>query len=229
LWQHGLYIGLNDVNGIGFWSEGLSDRRRAIDGSFHPRSLAAPDIRGNTVSWMVETEYCAPDGTPMMMEYQEWKLDDELTHYQMTLNWKLRAKIDLRFGKYAYGGLFLRMPYRKDRGAMLLNSEGHSSPSASESQRARWVAINMPIEGRTDWAGIAIMDHPSNPEHPVPWRTDGQFGISPSRCIAGEWRLSKGETQVFRYGVYVFCGEIEDQAIEKKWNLFATRKEGFNE
>ena len=220
LWQHGLYIGLNDVNGVGFWTEGLSESNKATDGSFHPKPLAAPDVQGNTVTWMVETEYRTPDGAPMMTEHQQWKLEDELTHYQITFNWTLKARIDIRFGEYAYGGLFVRMPYRKDLGAMLLNSEGHTKTSEAESQRARWVAISMPIEGRTDWAGVAMMDHPTNPEHPVPWRTDGQYGISPSQCIAGEWTLAKGQSQTSCYGMYIFCGEISEQNIEKQWSLF---------
>ena len=33
-WQHGLYIGLNDVNGIGFWTEGLQKGREHLDGTF---------------------------------------------------------------------------------------------------------------------------------------------------------------------------------------------------
>src|SRR4051812_27848376 len=41
-WQHGLYVGLNDINGIGFWTEGR--RGNQDDGTFHPQPLAAPEI-----------------------------------------------------------------------------------------------------------------------------------------------------------------------------------------
>ena len=36
--------------------------------------------------------------------------------------------------------------------------------SRSRGQRARWVAVWMPIEGEE--RGIAILDHEQNPEHP---------------------------------------------------------------
>ncbi len=220
LWQHGLYIGLNDVNGIGFWKEGLSEKGKLTDGTFHPKRLASPKVNKNIVNWTVETDYRAPDGKHIMTELQEWILKDMQSHYEMQLTWKLTANIDLRFGKYSYGGLFLRMPYRKELGAQILNSEGKNTQIATEAQRARWVAISMPIEGRTDKAGIAILDHKDDPDHPVCWRTDGTFGISPSRCIAGEWRLSKTETTVSKYGIYVFCGNINPLAIEDQWQSF---------
>src|SRR5262245_11744128 len=47
-WQHGLYVGLNDVNGVGFWKEG------AGDGTFHPRPLASPVVAVNEAHWTVE-------------------------------------------------------------------------------------------------------------------------------------------------------------------------------
>ena len=46
-WQHGLYVGLNDVNGIGFWTEGLgADRDK--DGSFACRELKDPNTGWGT-------------------------------------------------------------------------------------------------------------------------------------------------------------------------------------
>ena len=104
--------------------------------------------------------------------------------------WTLTANVDIRFGQYDYGGLFLRMPYCNERGGKVLTSEGLTFPEA-EGQRARWVAVWMPIEGEENGGGIAILDHEQNPEHPVPWRVDGQLGISPSRCIVSAWNLAE--------------------------------------
>src|SRR5688572_16369991 len=36
-WQHGLYTGLNNVNGAGFWTEGLADHPES-DGTFEIRA-----------------------------------------------------------------------------------------------------------------------------------------------------------------------------------------------
>ena len=218
-WQHGLYVGLNDVNGVGFWGEGLTGNPK--DGTFHPAPLAPARLDGSTAQWDVVTEWRAPDGAPLLTETQAWSFTDCGTAYNLDLAWTLRAAVDLTFGKYAYGGLFLRMPFRAAGGGMALNSGGLSGPGA-EGQRARWVAVAMPIAGRADSAGMAIFDHPSNVEHPVPWRVDGQLGIAPSHCIAGSWRLARGSASQNRYRVRVYCGGIVPAALDAQWKAFAT-------
>jgi hypothetical protein len=221
LWQHGLYVGLNDVNGVGFWEEGLGSHRDT-DGSFHPHPLATPTVSGRAASWNVVTDWKAPDGSPMLTETQSWRFTANSATLLLDVDWTLAATIDLRFGKYAYGGLFLRMPWRRETGGDVLNSEGSNSHQTAEAQRARWVALSMPVPGReTGLVGVAFFDHPSNPEHPNPWRVDGNLGITPSRCIAGEWRLPAGAHSVNRYRLYIYTGAIDSDAIEAEWRRFA--------
>ncbi|WP_409344736.1 PmoA family protein [Paenibacillus sp. MBLB4367] len=217
-WQHGLYVGLNQVNGIGFWEEGLLGN--PADGSFHPKPLAMPWTRGNRAGWHVETDWHSPEGDTMLTERQEWSLEDCGSRYHLDLMWTLSARVDLVFGQYAYGGLFLRMPYLHEAGGEAVNDRGQANQDA-EAQAARWVAVSMPIEGREDWAGIAIMDDPGNPEHPVRWRVDGQLGIAPSRCIAGDWRLAKGQSQTFRYRSLVYTGRTDAALVQASWDQFA--------
>ncbi|MCY9665585.1 PmoA family protein [Paenibacillus alginolyticus] len=93
----------------------------------------------------------------------------------------------------------------------------------AEGKRARWVSCSMPIEGRTDNAGFVFMDHPNNPEHPVPWRVDGELGISPSRCIAGQWELGKAEIQIHQYRILVFCGDRDPSLVNNNWRDFCIK------
>jgi len=158
----------------------------------------------------------------MLVEIQRWTLEDNGEIYCLDLEWSLQAMIDLTFGQYPYGGLFLRMPFRDESGGVAINSEGQVN-GAAEGQRARWVAVCMPIEGRDDQAGIAYMDHPSNTEHPVPWRVDYQMGISPSRCIADAWQLAKDHSETSRYRVLVFCGETDTDIVDGSWYDFAAK------
>ena len=218
-WQHGLYVGLNGVNGVGFWTEGLQPGRAARDGTFHPFPLAAPFVEGNRARWRVETEWRALDGSPLLHETQAWRFADFGWSYHLDLEWTLRAKTDLRFERYDYGGLFLRMPYREEAGGRAVSSEGLENGDA-EGKRARWVAVTMVVPGRRTPAGIAVMDHRENPEHPVPWRVDGQLGVGPGRCIAGEWRLAEGEATTSRYRLFVFCGETNPDEAEASWSDF---------
>jgi len=222
-WQHGLYIGLNDVNGVGFWMEGLHEPCRETDGTLHPRPLEPPELSDGIARWRVVTDYCGPAGERMMTEEQRWTLTLTRTGYLLDFDWELKAGVDLRFGRYDYGGLFLRMPWRPDAAAGVLTSEGISEQARAEAQRARWVAVHMNIDGRQDPAGLVIMDHPDNPGHPVPWRVDGQYGFGPNRCIAGAWELRQGERTVSRYRVAPFCGVGRADRIERDYEEFAVK------
>ena len=220
LWQHGLYIGLNDVNGVGFWMEGLREEAAASDGTFHPRILGAPNADGNRASWSIGTEYRDPEGQPMLEETQDWTLTDLGERYELDLVWTLRANTPLTFGQYDYGGLFLRMPFRKESGGTAVNSEGQAGAD-TEGQRARWVASQMPIAGSPSDVLVAVMDHPANLEYPVPWRVDHELGIGPSACIAGAWQLDTGEERQFRHRVAIFAAPVEATAIEEVWKSFS--------
>ena len=216
-WQHGLYIGLNDVNGAGFWTEGLLPHHHAIDGTFHPEPI---QLTGPT-AWRVVTEYRSIRGEPLLRETQDWTLRDAGATYRLDLVWTLQALVDVKFGKYAYGGLFLRMPTApKDPTARILNSEGGDTTDACEQKRARWIAVWMPLTGRADPAGVALFDHPGNPEHPLPWRADGYYGIGPSRSSVGEWSLANGAAVTFRHGVWAFTGNGDAARIEAAYQTY---------
>ena len=220
LWQHGLYVGLNDVNGFGFWTEGLSGN--ANDGTFHPAPLAAPEVQPNRVSWPVTTDWRAPDGESLLLETQNWTLKDHQSTLALDVEWTLSAAQDLRFGQYAYGGLFLRMPWRRETHGEILTSEGADSVERAEGQQARWIALAMPSPGRKNGAaGFGFFDHPANPQHPNPWRVDGNLGITPSRCIEGAWNLAEGESSTNCYRLIAFVGAINSEFIKAQWQNFA--------
>lgn len=213
-WQHGLYTGFNLVNGIGFWKEAPED------GTFDPSLVEAPAVSGNSVRWALETAWTAPDRTVVISERQNWTLTDEGAAFDLDLDWTLHAGIDIEIGQYMAGGLFLRMPYRAEIGGEAINSEGLRNGDA-EKQRARWVAVTMPIASRSDRAGMAIMDHPANPAHPVTWRVDNELGISPSRCIAETWSIPAGTADRYRYRIHVFCGAVDPATLDARWHTFA--------
>ncbi len=218
-WQHGLYVGLNKVNGYGFWLEGLGNEAER-DGSFHPEPLVEPTVEGNRVTWKVRSQWRSPDGEPLLMEEQAWDFRDLGTVLQLDVDWRLTSQVDIAFGEYAYGGLFLRMPYRSETGGRALNSEGQDQIQA-EGQPARWVAVAMPLAERADEAGVAIMDHPRNVGHPVSWRVDGHLGIAPSRCIAGPWHLPQGHTASSRYRIVAFGGAINSADLAARFRHFS--------
>jgi hypothetical protein len=156
----------------------------------------------------------------LIIEHQDWSLVDEGSSFDLDVLWTLQAVVDVEIGQYMAGGLFLRMPYTPEKGGIAVNSDGRANEDA-EKQHARWVAVSMPIEGRQDWAGFAMMDHPGNPAHPVTWRVDNELGISPSRCIAESWTIAAGRSEQYRFRLHAFCGPIDAATIDQRWRRFA--------
>ena len=120
------------------------------------------------------------------------------------------------FGEYEYGGLFLRMPFRRESGGSALDSEGQSESGRT----ARWVAVTMPLPDTGREAQVAMLDHPDNPGSPVAWRIDNELGIGPSPSVAGAWTLADGQQTVFRYRIVVFAEPVAGTAVDAEWNTY---------
>lgn len=219
-WQHGLYVGFNDVNGAGFWHEGLNQYDSENDGTFHPRVVGLASASGSTAQWTVESEYRDKNGAALLTETQQWTFTDHQDHYVLDLVLTLHALTDLKFGRYDYGGLFVRMPFRREVGGRAYNSNGLENGDA-EAQRAEWVATQMPISGLDHEVTVVITDHPSNREHPVPWRVDNELGVVPSVSIAGPWQIDDGNDEVFRHRVIVYANAVDPLTIGASFAEFS--------
>jgi hypothetical protein len=216
-WQHGLYVGMHGVNGLSFWNN---------DDYFHPRPIKHFHAEGNGAGWVVETEWQGPKGGLQLVETQRWVLVVEENEYTLDLTWEAKAEQDVTFSRQEYGGLFLRMPWRPgmDKKEAYAENDDGVRNSAAEGKEANWVAVTMPIEGKEGNGTIVLMDHPLNPARPVPWRVDGQLGVSASRQRAGEWQLKTGETAVERHRILVASGKPDRQRIEEVYKDFAKSK-----
>jgi len=225
-WQHGLYFGLNKVNGVGFWTEGLREKSRMMDGKVVSTRLVPVSI-GASARWTVDASWHGLAGEPLLVDSTDWTLSIGHDCYWLDAAWRLTAVVDTEFGQSAYGGMFLRMPVHDGADPRLLSSEGATSPDAAEGQRAKWLAVAIRLAERSSLPAdrqhvcMTLMDHPSNPEHPVPWRADTKFGIGPSRCVAGAWRLSAGQSATFRHRILVSIGVPTREMIEPSYQAFS--------
>jgi putative membrane-bound dehydrogenase-like protein len=215
--QTGLFWGLTRLNGRDYFHHLGGDYWRRVSISvLKERSLQD----GDWVQWQTVYDLLDSEGQPILRESQTWTARIQENRYLLDLEWNGRAVADVEIGQYDYGGLFLRMPWQSETGGQVVNS-ARQRGLQTEGQRAVWVDVGVPLDGRDDSVRIAIFDHPSNAGYPQPWRVDQQLGIGPVRSRLGSWRIGKGQEETVRHRLVVYTGELNDADLMRQWTEYS--------
>ena len=212
--QTGLYWGFTRVNGRDYFHNPRGDY-------WQRKSLQVLKNDKGKIGWQTEYSMLDKDGQPLITETQAWEIaiskDGKIV---MDLKWTGLAHENITIAKYNYGGLFLRMPWKRGIKAGVINSEGDMNQKG-EGKRAKWIDLGMEIKGLTKEGHIAIFDHPENDGFPNLWRIDGQFGVGPARARLGSWNIEKGKTKSFLHRFIIYEGEHSNEEIIKEWNAWS--------
>lgn len=211
--QTGLYWGFTRVNGRDYF-------HNPGEGYWRKVAVHAITDEGEEVQWQTVYELLDEQGTPSMLETQTWTMRESEGRYYLELEWKGEAKTDITIGMYDYGGLFLRMPWKKDIKGEVVNAARQKNEKA-EGQPAMWVNVAMQVDGRDDMANITIFEHPENRGYPNKWRVDGQLGVGPSYTRDDDWNIPAGKTETIRHQLVVHSGSINDLEINEWWGDFS--------
>jgi len=212
-WQHGIFTGFHRVNGFNYWKED-EGRQRFV------RLLDVQEA-SDRVSWRALVELVAPNGSVVLEEEDAITIhapESEDT-YIIDFDLLLRAKDhDVNFGKFFVGGLAVRMPWDKANPRQThLNSNGLRGQQC-EQQRAEWCNVERPFGNET--FGMAVFDHPANPNHPSGWRVDEQGLINPNVSALGDWSLPAKQSQHFRYRILVYRGCAAMEGLATRFETF---------
>jgi len=101
--QTGLYVGFLKVNGA-TTSTIAADYFRRVDFKHQMNSEG--------VVWTSVYELLDAKKSAQLVETQSWHFRDFTSSYLIDFTWSAKAKVDVVFDKYEYGGLFLRMPWK---------------------------------------------------------------------------------------------------------------------
>ena len=214
--QTGLYWGFTRVNGRDYFHNPSGDYWKKV-------SSRVLEAAGKEVKWQTVYDLLDEKGNTVLTETQNWSMKANDGKFFLELEWKGEAKTDITIGKYDYGGLFLRMPWREGIKGEVVNAARQRNEKA-EGQPAMWVDAGMQVEGRDDLAHIAIFDHPQNKGYPQTWRVDNQFGIGTARSRNGDWKINKGETEVIKHQLVVYTGALNDLELTDMWGDYTGGK-----
>ncbi|WP_031527235.1 PVC-type heme-binding CxxCH protein [Dyadobacter crusticola] len=210
--QTGIYWGYTRVNGRDYF-------HHPADGYWKKVSAKIIEGKGTEVKWQTVYNLLDSAGTAVLTETQNWTMRQKDGKYLLDLEWNGEAQTDVTIGKYDYGGLFVRMPWKEGIKGEVVNAARQKNEKA-EGQAAHWVDISMQVEGRSDLAHIAILDHKQNKGYPTIWRVDNQLGAGPARARKGDWYIKKGETETIKHELVIYTGELNDVELNKTFGEF---------
>jgi hypothetical protein len=216
--HNSVWMSHNDVGGVDFWSDrggGIVRQKRIVEYK----------DEGTKSAMVAENEWVDKDGKVLLNETRtvsvvllggrEWLLVLDST-------FTARDKV-VTLGKTPFGLLGVRMAKTigvNDGGGRIRNSEGGLNEKEILWKRARWVDYAGAIEdGKVE--GIALFDHPHNPNHPTYFhvRNDGWMGAS--LTYDGPRDIAPDKPLRLRYGLYVHSDMKPPAEIEKQWKRFA--------
>ncbi|MEQ1830714.1 MAG: PVC-type heme-binding CxxCH protein, partial [Pirellula sp.] len=215
--QTGLFWGFTRVNGRDYFHHPESSYWKRVSVVVLKHQALAPE---DSVQWQTIYDLLDETGNPILRESQVWTMRDFGSRFTLDLEWSGEALTDVTVGKYDYGGLFLRMPWKPSIQGQVMNNARQVNQRA-EGQRAVWTDVGMKIDGRDDMAHITIFDHPQNKGFPQTWRVDDQLGIGPVRARMGDWTISKGQKEIIKHQIVVSTGDLNDVATTELWATFS--------
>lgn len=153
--------------------------------------------------------------------------DEDYYIVDLTFDMKCATESPVHLLEYRYGGFGWRTTEAWDnKNSKVLTSEGKSRREADGS-KARWCIVEGEVGG--DYAGVLMMSHPTNYNHPEPLRIwpENQYGrgdmfanFSPTRDT--DWLLEPGKSYVLKYRLLVYNGPMTPERAEAAWQAFAS-------
>jgi hypothetical protein len=213
------WISHEKVGGVNFWSDGTGSKivcRQVLQYEDGPQAAsmlslnAWQDKSGKTV--MLERRRTAVRA----MGAGEWL---------MVIDLQLEAPAlgPVTLGETPFGLIGVRMAKTigvSDGGGRILNSAGQVNEAQAFRQPAKWVDYSGPVTDRVR-GGIALLDHPSNPDYPTPFhvRDDGWMGAS--LTLQRPLVIQPSQPLRLRYGLWVHPGVPTRGQVEARWGAFA--------
>jgi len=232
--QRGLWFAHDSVNGLDFWNNEASyttpkrgkivlDKLGKIESGKQQGSIAA------TFDW---TDL---QGHKLLSEARVMTFHDDPTLRIIDFDITLTAVDKVTFGDSKDGlfGIRMRPVLQEDKGTgHIVNADGQASEKELWGKPSNWCDYAGDIDGEK--VGIAILDNPGNPHHPVRWhaRAYGLFAANPFAMSAftrdktqdGSMTLEPGQSLRFRYRVIVHPGDAKIAGIAAQWAKYSGGK-----
>jgi hypothetical protein len=220
--HNSVWISHNDVQGISFWA----DRGSLPLGRIVHQSIEEFED-GPTSAWMLTRNAWQGLGSKaVLLERRRAEVRPlDAGQWLMLIDLQLETPADkpVVLGMTPFGMIGVRMAKTVgvlDGGGRILNSSGEVNEKRVFRRPARWVDYSGLVTNQVQ-GGIALLDHPGNPDHPTPFhvRDDGWMGAS--LTLTRPLTIAPGKPLHLRYGLWVHSGVPKVDEVEQRWQAFA--------
>jgi hypothetical protein len=240
--QRGLWFAHDNVNKLDFWNNEWSyfaDQHRQHLGRISLKSL--DKVTSGKAKGMIEATFEWSDiekkDPPILTEKRVMSFysDPNLRIIDIDITLTALAPVTFGDGKDGAFGIRLRPVLQEDKDKEtphIVNADGLAGEKALWGKPSEWCDYSGTINGEK--VGVAILDHPDNPRHPVRWhaRAYGLFAANPfglsvftnDKTQDGSVTLEPGKSLRYRYRVIIHEGDVKDAGIAAQWAKYAKAK-----
>lgn len=173
-------------------------------------------------------------GAPLLTESRVMTFSGDAKTRTVDLDITLKALRQVTFGDGKDGtlGIRLRPMLQEDMGTgTISNADGMVKEPALWGKPSNWCDYSGDINGEK--LGIAILDNPANPNHPVRWhaRAYGLFAANPFGANSFDKTLPKasmtlepGQSIRFRYRIVIHEGDAKAANVAAMWDKYTGTK-----
>ncbi|HEU5416893.1 MAG TPA: PmoA family protein [Streptosporangiaceae bacterium] len=237
--QRGVWAGHRDVGGADLWTD--FDGHGVIAARGRPHVLTEP---GRATACQ-ELDWIGAAGELLLTETRLVRAYPELGDGSRIIDLELRLAAlpgrPVTLGDTKEAGLAavrVAVPMEERRGGRVENAAGVVGADRCWGQPASWCDYSGPVSEGPDGgapdgarAGIAILDHPGNPRHPVSWHVRdyglmaanpfGYRDFFPGQHRDGSLELVPGAPVSFCYRIVVHAGDARVGRVAERYAEFA--------
>jgi hypothetical protein len=227
-----MWFAHDSVNKIDFWNNEASYKEPPLRGVI--RLLKPAVVTSGKDKGTITAQFRWEDrnGSPVLNETRVMTFYDQPNLRTIDVDITLHAVVKAVFGDSKDGtfGIRLRPVLQEDKGnGHIVNADGLATEKQAWGKPSNWCDYSGTIDGKA--VGIAILDNPGNPGHPVRWhvRAYGLFAANPfglavftnDKSQDGSRTLEPGQELRYRYRVIVHEGDVKAANIAAEWAKYA--------
>jgi len=233
--QRGLWFAHDNVNNLDFWNNEWSyfaEQHRKNLGRINLKKVDGVTSGKESGTIAATFEWTDIEGrNPILTEKRLMTFYTGAGARVFDVDITLTALQPVIFGDGKDGafGIRLRPTLQEDKGrAQISNADGLAGEKALWGKPSNWCDYSGVIG--EEKVGVAILDHPQNPRHPVRWhaRAYGLFAANPwglsvftnDKTTNGAMQLETGKSLHYRYRVIIHPGDVKTANIASEWEKY---------